>query len=147
MAPRFRAKGAGRAGSGGPTQPEGEDNRSRRPEPGQESSLELEVMLVLFREHVDDVAAEGEGDALSDREGGLLLAAHVGGLHDHDHVLPEGGQVQVHRRAHHLGHVHRAVQRLAALAEERHVLGADAQRDVLRLHAMLGEARLRLSIG
>ena len=99
--------------------------------------LPLQVLSGLLIENVGHVAAEDHVDLAAHGEVG---GGAVGGNND-DHVLALGRHMQVHGGAHHLGHVHGA---LDAIGAEHQVVRAHAQGHVLLRHVVLGQALLLL---
>jgi len=101
--------------------------------------LELEVLGCLLAEHVDDRGRERVFDLVAETVVGSVAVALLHHVDDSDDILAEACHVQVHRGAHHLGHIDRALEARAIRDAEREVLRTDAERDGLGLHVVGSE--------
>ena len=79
------------------------------------------------------VALEAEVHLITD----AVMALHVDGGDDDDHIPALGRHMQVHAGAHHLADVHRGGN---ALRGQLRMLGTDAQGHILALHVVLQQA-------
>ena len=83
---------------------------------------------------MDHFAVEGEADRVAH----LVIARHIDGGHDDDHIPALGIHVEMDRRAHHLGHIHRGFD--ARVADVR-MLGTHAEGNGLALHVIFEKPR------